>query len=92
MEKRIKEQDLKRILKTFQYKKIKIKISGSIKQEVVLENAEIVFLNNDIELNIKDVKDSIILNLSYIEEIVFIEKNKLKFLTNTDLEILIIFL
>lgn len=90
--KRVRENEVKEILKSFNQQNLKIQIEGIFKQECFIENAEILFSDNDIEFKIKGNKNNMIFNLSYIEEIYFFEKNKLKFLTNMDLEILISFL
>lgn len=89
--KRIKEDEIREVLTFFNHKNLIIIINGIFYQECMIENAEVLFFNNDIEFQIKDGKNNIIFDLSYIEEIYFFEKNKLKFLTNMDLEILIVF-
>ena len=90
--KRIKEEEIKRILKKHNKKKLKIQINGVFQQETVMEKIEILFLNKDTEIHIKDEKNYFVLSLAYIEGIYFLQKNKLKFLTENDIEILIIFL
>lgn len=86
---RIKENEIKEILKTLNHKNLIVKTKGIIIQEFLFKNSEIIFLDNGIEFNIKSDKNYIIFNLSYIQEINLLEKNKLKFLTDQELEILI---
>lgn len=88
---KIKEDMIKDFLKVFNNKNIELIMQGSVKEKLYLKNSNIIFLN-DSEFEINDSKNKIILNLSYIEEIYFEEKNKLKFLIENNLEILIIFL
>ena len=90
--KRIKEEKVKDILKIFNNRNLKIEINGILNQEYFMKKAKIVFLDNDMEIRVNDNKNCITLKLSYIEEIYLLEKNKLKFLTNNDLEILILLL
>ncbi len=90
--KRIREDELKEVLKEINHRNLKIQMQGILKQENFMKDVDVRFLNNDIEFEIKDKKTQIIFNLSFIEEIYFLEKNKLKFLINHDLEILITFL
>ncbi len=90
--KRIKEDEIKNVFKKYAKSNIKIKSDGIFKQECIMENIEVLFLNKDTEIHIKNEKNCFILNLGYIEEIYFLQKNKLKFLTDANIEILIIFL
>ena len=87
--KKIKEEDLENKINFLKGKTLKLKLNGDIKIEYCIEKAEIIFLNDIMELNIKDEKNNITINLSYIEEIFLVQKNKLKFLTDKKVEILI---
>ena len=88
---RIKEDDINKVLLLFDNKNLNISIKGIFEQESFMEKAKIKFLENNIEFDIKNDINCIRINLSYIEEIYLIQKNKLKFLTNNNLEILISF-
>ena len=88
---RIKEEDIRKVLKDFEYKNLFIEITGIFKQRCYIENSKIGFLN-DIKFEIKNNKNLFIFDLSYIEEIFLLQKNKLKLLTNNNVEILILFL
>lgn len=95
MSKRIKEDDIEDIIKSFnnkKYEKIKMQFLGFIKQETTLTNPHVLFDNRRREIIIKNSENTIKINLGYVEEIYFEQKNKLKFLTDKELEILIIFL
>lgn len=89
--KRIKENDIKEILKEFSGKKLEIKVNGAIKQKNIMEKSEIAFLNNGKSIKIFSERSEFTINLSYVEEILLVQKNKLKFLIENQLEILIIF-
>ena len=89
---RIKENEIKEILEKFHDRDCKIETKGIFKEKIFFKNIKILFSENEIEFEIKDNNNYIKFDLSYIEEIELLEKNKLKFLTSGDLEILIIFL
>lgn len=95
--KRIKENDIPKvidILKNNNYKKAKIEFSGFIKQKNIIKNPIIKFNNRKREIVVKTaekIENEIKISLSFVEEIYFKQKNKLKFLTENDLEILIVF-
>ena len=72
MDRRIRENDVKNILKLFEYKKIKIQFIGFINQISILKNPQIVFLDDNNEIEIKNDEQSIIIKLSYVEKIYII--------------------
>lgn len=86
---RIKEDNIYDELKDFQDKDIKFCISGSFYEEITFKKTEILFMENGNIKFFEDNGNNIEIDLGYIEEIYRIEKNKLKFLTET-VEILII--
>lgn len=91
--KRIREDDIEEILKLFnKEKKITIEFLGFVNQKIIINYPEIIFQNEEREIIIKNSENYIKINLGYVEEIYFEQKNKLKFLTEKELEILIIFL
>ena len=93
MHNRIKEDDIEKVLKLFNKKeKTMIKFLGFVNQKIIINYPEIIFKNEEREIIIKNSENYIKINLGYVEEIYFEQKNKLKFLTEKELEILIIFL
>ena len=93
MHNRIKEDDIEKVLKLFNKKeKTMIKFLGFVNQKIIINYPEIIFKNEEREIIIKNSENYIKINLGYVEEIYFEQKNKLKFLTENELEILIIFL
>lgn len=87
--KRIKEDEIKEILESFNHKNLIMQTEGIFMQKCFYKHAEIVFLKDNVEFQIKDNNNCIVFNLCYIDEIILLEKNKLKFLINQELEILI---
>jgi len=91
--KRIREDDIEELLKLFNKKeKIVIEFLGFVNQKIIINNPEIIFQNEEREIIIKNSENHIKIKLGYVEEIFFEQKNKLKFLTENELEILITFL
>lgn len=93
---RIKENDIQKvigILEKENYKNARIELNGFINQKNIIKNPIIKFNNRKREIIIKNIEteSEFKIRLSFVEEIYFEQKNKLKLLTENDLEILIIF-
>lgn len=90
--KRIKENDLKDVLECFKKENLNIKINGAFEQNIILKNVDISFEEDNTKIKFFTEKNCFIIDLGYVNEILIWEKNKLKFLIENQLEILILFL
>lgn len=93
---RIKENDIQKVIDILEkenYKNARIELNGFINQKNIIKNSIIKFNNRKREIIIKNIEteSEFKIRLSFVEEIYFEQKNKLKLLTENDLEILIIF-
>lgn len=90
--KRIKENNLKDVLECFKKENLNIKINGAFEQNIILKNVDISFEEDNRKIKFFTEKNYFIIDLGYVNEILIWEKNKLKFLIENQLEILILFL
>lgn len=88
---KIKEEELEEKLQSFKGKDLYIEITGFIIQKLLLKKANINFLKSMTNFEISDDINKICFDFSFIQEIILLEKNKIKFFLENNFEVILFY-